>query len=64
MPEVSVPSHFRLDARLGWRPTDRLELSLGVQDALNPHAPELFSARLGGLEAIQRNIYGKATWRF
>jgi iron complex outermembrane receptor protein len=64
MPEVSVPSHFRLDARIGWRASERLELSLGVQDALNPHAPELFSARLSGLESIQRNIYVKATWRF
>jgi iron complex outermembrane receptor protein len=64
LPEVNVPSHYRVDVRLGWRATDRLDLSLGVQDALNPHAPELDSQRLAGLEATQRNIYGKLTWRF
>jgi len=64
MPEVNVPSHFRLDVRLGWRPVDRLELSTGVQDALDPQHPELYSQRLAGLEQVQRNIYGKATWRF
>jgi iron complex outermembrane receptor protein len=64
LPEVSVPAHFRLDARLGLRLSERLDLSIGVQDALNPHAPELNSQRLTGLESIQRNFYGKATWRF
>jgi len=39
LPEVNVPSHFRLDARLGWRPAEWLELSAGVQDALDPQHP-------------------------
>ncbi len=64
LPEVNVPSHFRLDVRLGWRPTERLELSTGVNDALDPQHPELYSQRLTGLAAIQRNFYGKATWHF
>jgi iron complex outermembrane receptor protein len=64
LPEESIPSHFRLDARLGWRPTERWELSAGVQDALDPQHPEMNSIRLGGVEAIQRNVYGKVTWRF
>jgi iron complex outermembrane receptor protein len=64
LPEENVPSHFRLDVRLGWRPTERLELSTGVQDALDPQHPEMFSQRLTGLEAVQRNVYGKVTWRF
>jgi iron complex outermembrane receptor protein len=64
LPEINVLSHYRLDARLGWRYSDRLMLSFGVQDALNPHDPELNSERLTGLESIQRNFYGKATWRF
>jgi iron complex outermembrane receptor protein len=60
LPEESIPSHFRLDARLGWRPVERLELSVGVQDALDPQHPEMYSQRLTGLEAVQR----KVTWRF
>ena len=64
LPEEGVPAHFRLDLRLGWRPTDRLELSTGVRDALDPQHPEMLSQRLTGLEGVQRNVYGKVTWRF
>jgi iron complex outermembrane receptor protein len=64
LPEVNVPSHFRLDARLGWRPVEHLDLSIGVKDALDPEHPEGYSQRLTGLEAVPRNVYGKATWRF
>jgi iron complex outermembrane receptor protein len=64
LPEVNVPAHYRLDARIGWRLTEHSDLSAGVQDALNPHDPELTSQRLAGLEIVQRNIYAKATWRF
>jgi iron complex outermembrane recepter protein len=64
LPEANVPSHFRLDARIGWRPVERLELSIGVKDALYPEHPEGYSQRLTGLEAVPRNVYGKATWRF
>jgi iron complex outermembrane receptor protein len=64
LPEVNVQEHWRLDVRLGWRFNERVELSAGVQDALNPHNAELYSERLPGLEEVQRNIYGKLTWRF
>jgi iron complex outermembrane receptor protein len=64
LPEENVPSHFRLDVRLAWRLTEKLELSGGVQDALDPQHPEMYSQRLTGLEAIQRNVYGKTTWHF
>lgn len=64
MPEVNVPSHLRVDVRLGWRPTEQMELSMGVQDALDSQHVELYTPRLLGLEAVQRNFYGKVTWRF
>jgi outer membrane receptor protein involved in Fe transport len=64
LPEENVPQHFRLDVRLGWRLTDRVELSAGAQDALDPQHAEMYSQRLAGLEEIQRNVYGKLTWRF
>jgi iron complex outermembrane receptor protein len=64
LPEEKVPSHFRLDVRLGWRMTQQIELSAGVKDALDPQHPEMYSQRLSGLEGIQRNCYGKLTWRF
>lgn len=34
------PAYWRLDARLGWRPNERLELSLGVQNAQRREHPE------------------------
>jgi hypothetical protein len=64
LPEEHITSHVRLDVRLGWRLTDRVELSAGVQDALDPRHAEMYSIRLAGLEEIQRNVYGKLTWRF
>jgi iron complex outermembrane receptor protein len=64
LPDINVPAHFRLDARLGWRPVERLELSIGVKDALDPQHAEGSSQRLTGLEAVPRDFYGKATWRF
>lgn len=64
LPEEKVPQYFRLDVRLAWRPMERLELSTSVQDALDPQHPEMYSQRLAGLEQVQRNIYGKTTWRF
>jgi hypothetical protein len=64
LPEVNVPSHIRLDVRVGWRLTEKVELSVGVRDALEAQHIEMFSHRLNGLEAVQRNGYGKMTWRF
>jgi iron complex outermembrane receptor protein len=64
LPGVQVPSHLRGDVRIGWRPMDRLELSVGVQDALTPQHVELLSSRLTGLAGIHRNVYGRVTWRF
>jgi iron complex outermembrane receptor protein len=64
LPEENVRSHLRLDARLAWRMTERVEMATGVQDALDAQHPEMDSQRLSGLEAVQRNIYGKLTWRF
>jgi outer membrane receptor protein involved in Fe transport len=64
LPSVQVPSHVRGDVRVGWRPMERLELSVGVQDALNSQHAELLSSRLTGLAEVHRNVYGRVTWRF
>ena len=34
------PAYWRVDARLGWRPTESLELSVGVQNAQRGEHPE------------------------
>ena len=59
----TVPSYFELDARMAWRPNDRLELSLVGQNLLHDHHPE-FGIAVPRREEIQRSVYGKAAWRF
>jgi len=63
---LNVPSYTRLDLRLGWRPSDDLELSLIVQDLLDPAHPEFAPETLGTGIANQteRSVFGKAIWKF
>jgi iron complex outermembrane receptor protein len=61
LPGFSVSSHLRLDARVGWRATPWLELSLMVRNALETHHEEL--ATVGSVTAFEpeRDFTGKAT---
>ncbi len=61
----SVPSYFRLDLRLGWWVTDRLDLSLVGQNVSQATHRE-FGGPAGGLlpSEVPRGMYGKLTWRF
>jgi iron complex outermembrane receptor protein len=61
-----IPSYLRADVRLGWRPTAKLELSLGAENLLDNRHPE-FSEASGGSRTVAevgRSVYGKITWRF
>lgn len=63
----SVPGYFRLDTRLGWRPTPRLELSIGAQNLTDPRHPEFLApvhSDWGVQAQVSRSAYGKVTWRF
>ena len=61
----SIPGYTRLDARLGWRLSDSLDLSLGVQNLLDPRHSEFGETNLGETRTqSERAIYGKLTWRF
>ena len=63
--QVAVPAYNRLDARLGWKPVQNLDLSLGLQNLLDPRHVEYASAAdvVTGNQ-VGRSIYGKVTWRF
>jgi iron complex outermembrane receptor protein len=63
LPAPVVPAYTELDLRLGWRPTDALELSLAGQNLLHARHPE-FGAPSPLRQEVQRNVYGKVTWRF
>jgi len=61
----SVPSYARVDTRLGWRPSQRLEFSLGLQNLLQPRHVEFISPSEWGQHAqVGRSAYAKITWRF
>lgn len=59
----TVPDYFELDARLGWHPTPRLELSIVGQNLLDDQHPE-YGFPGPGREEIRRSVYGKVSWRF
>ena len=58
-----VPSYFEMDIRMGWHPTDRLELSVVGQNLLHDHHPEYGFPGPTQIE-IQRSIYGKIALHF
>jgi iron complex outermembrane receptor protein len=62
LPNQKVPHYVALDARLGWRPSKSLELSVAGPNLGKPQHPEF------GLPAsrreIRRGVYGKVLCRF
>jgi iron complex outermembrane receptor protein len=62
LPDPSVPGYVTADARLGWFPLRRLELSIVGQNLLQPRHPE-FDGDPGGLVGIRRGAYAKVTWK-
>jgi len=54
-----APSYWSLDLRLGWRPTDGVDVSVVGQNLLEAHHLEFPD----GTE-VPRGVYGKLTWRY
>jgi len=64
LPNQQTPRYTRFDLRLGWRPTENLELSFGGQNLLDGRHAE-FAGRGSVLTSQpKRSAYGKLTWRF
>jgi iron complex outermembrane recepter protein len=63
LPAPAVPAYVELDLRLGWWPTERLELALVGQNLLHAHHPE-FGPPGPARNEVQRGAYGKVAWRF
>ena len=61
LPNGPVPAYTAVDARVGWRASPSLELSLTAQNLFDPEHPEF------GLPAarteIERSFFAKAVWR-
>jgi len=61
---VPIRGHTRGDLRVGWRPTERIDVSAGIQDAFNPLHLEFISSRFYQQLEVRRNIYGSVRWQF
>ena len=60
-----VPSYTRLDLRLGWRPSESLELSGGFQNLLHASQPEFRGSDIFVVPGrVKAGAYGKLSWRF
>jgi len=60
---ATVPAYCELDVRLGWHPSEAIELSLAGQNLLHAQHPE-YGAPGPTREEIKRSVYAKVTWRF
>lgn len=65
---VDVPSYIALDLRLGWYPSENLELSVVGQNLTDPHHPEFGSTGAGTLRSptveLQRGVYGMLRYKW
>ncbi len=62
--ESSIPAYTRVDARLGWRIGESVELSLVGQNLLTPRHSEFGDAFEVNHTLIERAALVKLTWRF
>lgn len=59
-----IPAYLRLDTRLGWRPSEVVELSVAMQNLLDDQHPEFTDQTGVTASEVPRSIYAKVTWRF
>jgi iron complex outermembrane receptor protein len=60
--KLQVPAYSTADARVSWRLSRQLELSVVGQNLFQPHHPE-FAGDPGPLVGIKRIAYGQITWK-
>jgi len=59
----NVPSYLELNARLGWRPSERLELSISGENLLHAHHVEYGFPDPTRIE-IERSVFGRVQCHF
>lgn len=64
IPGGFVPQYVRVDARVAWKPSARLEASVGARNLLgSPHVE--FQHMLFEMPIeVERSVYGKLSWRY
>jgi iron complex outermembrane receptor protein len=61
---ASVDAYYSVNARLGWRPRQDLELSLVGANLLGPSHVEFVQETYPFPEQVERSIYGQIKWSF
>jgi iron complex outermembrane receptor protein len=65
LPAQAVPAYTRVDARLGWRVSESVELSFGAQNLLDRRHLESRAEDASVIPTqVKRTIFAKLTWRF
>jgi len=65
LPAEGVNQYTRVDARLGWRPAESIEVSFGGQNLLAPRRIESLAGDASAIPTlVKRTIYAKLTWTF
>jgi len=59
-----VPSYLRLDAAVTWRPKKDLELTIGIQNALDDHHPEFGDSLNTVANEIPRSLFAQLVWKY
>lgn len=62
LPARQAPAYTTLDARIGWRATKQIELSVSGRNLFHPYEVE-FAHDPGPAVAISRSVYATVTWR-
>ena len=64
LPGQDIPGYIRLDTRLGWNPTEEVEVSIALQNLLDDRHPEFGDASGVRATEVEHSLYGKVTWQF
>ena len=64
LPHPVVPRYNKLDTRLSWKATSSLQLALTGSNLLHAHHLEYELAGATTGDAVDRNVFVEAKWRF
>ncbi len=60
-----VDKYVRVDVRLGWNPSENVEVAVIGQNLFDPQHLEYISSGAGiAPTEVERSVYGKITWKF
>lgn len=64
LPDQGVSDYVRVDARIGWKPTEKLRVSVGAKSLFEPYRREFGAGFLAAPTESQRSFYAKLDYTF